>query len=118
MNAQTALNLPQGVTIDAPVTPEFAEILSHDALALVAQLHRQYEPRRRQLLAERVARAKRLDAGERPHFLPQTQHVRDGDWTIAPIPKALESRLVEITGPVEAKVIITDFNPGAGSHAA
>ncbi len=117
MNQKASLNLPQGVTVDAPViTPEFAEILSHDALALVAQLHRQYEPRRRQLLADRVARAKRLDEGERPHFLPQTRSVRDGDWTIAPIPKALECRRVEITGPVEAKMVINAFNSGADSY--
>ncbi|MCO5099760.1 MAG: malate synthase A [Burkholderiaceae bacterium] len=117
MNAKASLDLPQGVTVDAPVvTAEFAEILSHDALALVAQLHRQYEPRRRQLLADRVARAKRLDEGERPHFLPQTKQVREGDWKVAPLPKALECRRVEITGPVEAKMIINAFNSGADSY--
>ena len=58
-----------------------------EALALVATLHRQFEPRRQELLAARVERAKRLDAGERPDFLAETRHVRDGDWKIAPVPR-------------------------------
>ena len=116
MNAQAVSNLPAGVRIDAPVSAEFVQILTPEALALVAGLHRAYEPRRRQLLAERAERAKRLDEGERPHFLAQTKHVREGDWKIAPIPKALECRRVEITGPVEAKMIINAFNSGADSY--
>ena len=62
-----------------------------------------------------VAR-RRLDEGERPHFLAQTKQVRDGDWTIAPIPKALECRRVEITGPVDPKMVINAFNSGADSY--
>jgi len=116
MNAQAVSNLPAGVRIDAPVSAEFVQILTPEALALVAGLHRAYEPRRRQLQAERAERAKRLDEGERPHFLAQTKHVREGDWKIAPIPKALECRRVEITGPVEAKMIINAFNSGADSY--
>ncbi len=109
-------NLPEGVTISAEVTPAFAEILTPDALALVARLSRAFEPRRRELLAARAARAKRLDAGERPDFLAETKSIREGDWTIAPIPKALERRRVEITGPVEAKMIINAYNSGADSY--
>ncbi len=73
-------------------------------------------PRRRELLATRVERAKRLDAGERPDFLPQTKSVREGDWTIAPIPADLQCRRVEITGPVERKMIINALNSGADSY--
>ncbi|MFN3630811.1 MAG: malate synthase, partial [Casimicrobiaceae bacterium] len=109
--------LPAGLEIKAPVSPAFAEILTPEALAFVAQLHRQFEPRRRELLAARVERAKRLDAGERPDFLPETAHIRnDPSWRVAPLPKALECRRVEITGPVEAKMIINALNSGADSY--
>jgi len=109
-------NLPQGVTINAEITPEFAEILTPDALALVAKLSRAFEPRRQELLAARVERAKRLDAGERPDFLPETKSIREGDWKIAPVPEALYCRRVEITGPVDAKMVINAFNSGADSY--
>ena len=110
------LSLPAGVRIDAPILPGFESILTHDALDLVARLHRRFEPRRRELLAARAARAQRLDAGERPDFLPETKSVREGAWTIAPLPRALECRRVEITGPVDAKMIINAFNSGADSY--
>ena len=109
-------DLPAGMTIEAEITPEFAEILTPDALALVAKLSRAFEPRRRELLAARVERAKKLDAGERPDFLAETKAIRDGDWKIAPIPEALYCRRVEITGPVEAKMVINAFNSGADSY--
>ena len=108
--------MPDGVEIIAPVTPAFAEILTPDALALVAMLHRTFEPRRQELLAARAERAKRLDAGERPDFLVSTRAVREADWRIAPIPSALHCRRVEITGPVEAKMVINAFNSGADSY--
>ena len=109
-------HLPEGMTIDAEITPAFAEILTPEALALVAKLSRTFEPRRRELLDARIERAKKLDAGERPDFLPETAHVRDGDWKIAPVPEALYCRRVEITGPVEAKMVINAFNSGADSY--
>jgi len=108
--------LPDGMTISADISPAYAEILTPEALALVLKLTRAFEPRRQELLAARAARAARLDAGERPDFLPETAHIRDGDWTIAPIPKALECRRVEITGPVERKMVINAFNSGADSY--
>ena len=107
---------PTGVQITAPLAPGYERILTSDALALVAQLHRTFEPRRQELLARRVERAKRLDAGERPDFLPETKAVRDGSWTIAPIPADLHCRRVEITGPVERKMIINALNSGADSY--
>ena len=110
------LNLPQGMQITGEIKPGFEQILTPEALALVAKLSRAFEPRRQELLAARVARAKRLDAGELPDFLPETLHIRQGDWKIAPIPKALECRRVEITGPVERKMVINAFNSGADSY--
>jgi malate synthase len=107
---------PAGMQITGEIKPGFERVLTPDALALVAKLSRHFEPRRQELLAARVERAKRLDAGERPDFLPQTAHIRNGDWRIAPIPKALECRRVEITGPVERKMVINAFNSGADSY--
>ena len=111
-----SLNLPAGVQITAPLQPGFDAILTHDALALVAKLHRAFETRRQELLKARVERQARIDAGEMPDFLPETQHIREGDWKIAPLPKALERRRTEITGPVEAKMIINAYNSGADSY--
>ena len=108
--------LPKGVEINAPLLPGFENILTVPALELVAALHRKFEPRRQQLLAARAERAARLDAGERPDFLAETKGVRDGDWKIAPVPKALHLRRVEITGPVDAKMVINAFNSGADSY--
>jgi malate synthase len=114
----TTHQLPEGLQIHAPMLPGFDSILTPEALALVATLHRAFEPQRRALLAARVERAKRLDAGERPDFLTETRHIREGNWKIAPLPKALECRRVEITGPVEAKMVINAFNSGADSYMA
>lgn len=111
-----SIPLPQGMQINAPILPGFEAILTLPALELVARLHRTFQPRRKQLLAARVERAKRLDAGERPDFLPETKQIREGDWKVAPIPQALQCRRVEITGPVEAKMVINAFNSGADSY--
>ncbi|MDP1732950.1 MAG: malate synthase A [Sulfuritalea sp.] len=110
------LNLPNGVQINAPLQPGYDSILTRDALELVAKLHRAFEPRRRELLKARVARQARIDAGEMPDFLPETKSIREGDWKIAPLPKALERRHTEITGPVEAKMVINAYNSGADSY--
>lgn len=110
------MSLPAGLEIHAPMQPGFDKILSTPALELVAKLHRAFEPRRQALLSARAERVKRLDAGERPDFLPGTAHIRAENWRIAPIPAALQCRRVEITGPVEAKMIINAFNSGADSY--
>ena len=112
----STLSLPAGMQINAPMRPGFEAILSLPALELVAKLHRAFEPRRQQLLAARVERSKRLDAGERPDFLAETKAIREGDWKVAPVPPALQCRRVEITGPVEAKMVINAFNSGADSY--
>jgi len=110
------MNMPKGVEIRAPQKPGFDSILTSDALALVAKLHREFNGRRQELLARRVERVKRLDAGEKPDFLAETKSIRDGSWKIAPILKDLQCRRVEITGPVERKMIINALNSGADAY--
>ncbi|PTA68527.1 malate synthase A [Deinococcus arcticus] len=105
--------LPAGLTISAPLQGAQQEVLTAEALAFVAELHRRFEGRRRALLAEREARQARLDAGELPDFLPETAHIRAGDWQVAPLPADLHDRRVEITGPVDRKMIINALNSGA-----
>jgi malate synthase len=110
------LSLPAGVQINAPILPGFETILTEPALALIAKLHRAFEPGRQELLTARAERAKRIDAGERPDFLAATASIRAGDWKIAPVPPGLHRRRVEITGPVDAKMVINAFNSGADSY--
>jgi malate synthase len=112
------LDLPAGMDIQAPLPTGFERVLTADALALVASLHRQFEARRQELLAARIQRQQALDAGKLPDFLPATQAVREGDWKIAPLPAALSCRRVEITGPVERKMVINALNSGADSYMA
>ncbi len=104
------------ITSKEPASARQSFILSPAALDFLAQLHHKFDPRRRQLLAKRQERALRLDAGERPDFLPQTQPIRDGSWTIAPLPPALACRRVEITGPTSRKMVINALNSGADSY--
>lgn len=111
-----SITLPAGMEITGEIKPGYESVLTAEALALVAKLSRAFESRRQELLAARVLRAKRLDEGERPDFLAETAHVRAGDWTIAPIPAALQCRRVEITGPVERKMVINALNSGADSY--
>ena len=101
------------IRIDAPAIPRASEILTADALAFVAGLHRRFDSRRRALLAARAERQARFDAGELPDFLAETADVRAGDWRVAPIPADLQDRRVEITGPVDRKMIINALNCGA-----
>jgi malate synthase len=102
-----------GIEITAPVTPEFAEILTPDAMNFVAGLSRAFEARREELLQKRVQRQAQIDAGKLPDFLLETEHIRNATWTIAPIPADLQDRRVEITGPVDRKMIINALNSGA-----
>ncbi len=106
-------SLPAGVQISAAVSPEFAAVLTPQALEFVAGLHRTFAARRLELLAAREARQARLEAGEQLGFLPQTASVRAGDWKVAPLPADLQDRRVEITGPVDRKMIINALNSGA-----
>jgi malate synthase len=94
-------------------TTGYEDILTPDALAFLARLHRLVEPRRQQLLQARRQRQARYDAGVLPDFRVDTKAIRESDWTVAPIPAALQDRRVEITGPVERKMIINALNSGA-----
>jgi malate synthase len=105
--------LLKGVKITAPAVAGQSEILSPAALEFIVHLERTFGARRRQLLAARAQRQKRLDKGEKPDFLPEMQSVRDADWTVAPLPADLQDRRVEITGPTDRKMVINALNCGA-----
>ncbi len=107
------LDTAANIQITGPVEGRAAEILTPEALAFVADLHRAFDARRRELLAARVTRQAAFDAGALPDFLPETAAIRAGDWTVAPIPADLQDRRVEITGPVDRKMIINALNSGA-----
>ena len=94
-------------------SPAAAEILTPDALAFLGELHRRYEPRRLALLEARRERQARFDAGELPDFLAETRAIRESEWRVAPLPEVLADRRVEITGPVDRKMIINALNSGA-----
>jgi malate synthase len=113
-----ALDLPAGVTIDGAIKPGFEKVLTKEAMAFVAELQRKFNARREELLALRVERQKRLDAGEKPDFLKETAKIRESDWTVAPLPKDILDRRVEITGPVDRKMIINALNCGANVFMA
>ncbi len=91
----------------------YNEILTPDALAFLADLHTRFNATRLSLLQARADRQKQFDTGTLPDFLAETKSVRDGDWSVAPIPKDLLDRRVEITGPVDKKMIINALNSGA-----
>ncbi len=110
MNAPT---FGPGIAVTGRITPEYAQILTPEALAFAAKLQRAFGGRRSELLARRAQRQAELDAGKLPDFLPETRAVRDGDWTCAPIPADIQDRRVEITGPVDRKMIINALNSGA-----
>ena len=114
--ATTASPLP-GVESTA-TTNKQEEILTPDALKFVVELERRFGPKRRELLAARVARQAKLDAGERPDFLPETAQIRKAKWTVAPQPADLLDRRVEITGPVDRKMVINALNSGASTYMA
>ena len=96
-----------------PAVPGSGRVLTPDALAFVAALHRRFAPRRRELLVARAARQARIDRGELPDFRADTRAIRDADWRVAPAPADLEDRRVEITGPAEPKMMINALNSGA-----
>ncbi|MFL9823448.1 malate synthase A [Rhodoplanes sp. SY1] len=102
-----------GVVVKGRMGPRYPEILSPGALAFLAELHRRFDGRRRELLAARAERQARFDAGELPDFLPETAEIRSGDWKVGPIPADLQNRRVEITGPVDRKMIVNALNSGA-----
>jgi len=106
------------VQVTSAMAPGYEAILSKEALAFIVDLERRFDAERRRLLALRNERQARLDAGARPDFLAETKAVRDGDWTVAPLPKDLLDRRVEITGPPDRKMVINALNAGASCFMA
>src|SRR3972149_9188676 len=109
---------PAGVEIHARVSVEQRQILSDEALSLVAKLHRTFEQRRAQLLALRAVRQEEFDAGKLPDFLPETAGIRNSEWKIAPQPTDMLDRRVEITGPTDRKMVINALTSGASTFMA
>src|SRR5687767_9894441 len=95
-----------GIDIRGAVTPAYSSILTPEAVRFVAGLARKFESQRRELLARREARKQEIRNGKFPDFLPETASIRESEWTVAPIPQDLLDRRVEITGPVDRKMII------------
>jgi malate synthase len=107
------MNFGEGVEIHATLADRYNDILTPEAVGFAVALQREFNGRRKELLAAREARQLRIDAGERPDFLPETSHIRDAEWTVAALPADLLDRRVEITGPVDRKMIINALNSGA-----
>jgi malate synthase len=103
----------EGIEVRGLLNDEFAEILTPEAVRFVASLQRPFGSRRKALLQQRAERQERLNADEMPNFLPETEPIRQGDWQIAPPPLDLLDRRVEITGPVDRKMVINALNSGA-----
>ena len=106
------------LTIQAPLRDGYDRILSPAALAFVAGLAARFRPAVEELLRARAERQARFDAGESPDFLPDTAHIREADWRVAPVPDDLRDRRVEITGPVDRKMVINALNSGANVFMA
>ncbi|HEY7030526.1 MAG TPA: malate synthase A, partial [Thermomicrobiales bacterium] len=102
-----------GIEVVGAVPTDVAHVLSPEALAFVAGLHRAFNTTREALLARRGERQAAIASGKRPTFLPETRSVREGEWQVGPAPAALNDRRVEITGPTDRKMMINALNSGA-----
>ncbi|MCP5097937.1 MAG: malate synthase A [Chloroflexi bacterium] len=108
----------EGMSISGEITPSFSNILTDNALVFIAKLERAFNKRRRDLLENRVKRQAEIDAGKMPDFLQETATIRESDWTVAAIPHDLQDRRVEITGPVDRKMVINALNSGSNVYMA
>src|SRR5688572_31379301 len=108
----------QGIEIIGKCPAEYDTILTPEALAFVAKLTRAFRTRRNELLKKRVERQQQIDSGIMPNFLPETAHIRESEWQVAPIPPDLQDRRVEITGPTDRKMVINALNSGASVFMA
>jgi malate synthase len=113
LSGETVFHLSSEIELTAPLTSSYAEILTSDAARFLADLQREFNARRKELLNSRVTRQKLLDTGVKPDFLLETKDIRAGSWRCAPIPPDIQDRRVEITGPVDRKMIINALNSGA-----
>ena len=106
------------IKITGPLQPEFESILTPEALHFIVQLQRAFNPVRLQLLEARMMRQHELNNGALPAFLPETANIRDSEWKVAATPPDLQKRWVEITGPVDRKMMINALNSGADMFMA
>lgn len=118
MSISSHASAAERLTLTTPAVPGTEAILSPEALAFVADLAARFGPERDRLLQRRRERQARLNAGELPTFLPETAAIRAGDWKVAAIPPDLLDRRVEITGPVDRKMVINALNSGARTFMA
>ncbi|MDH3190358.1 MAG: malate synthase A, partial [Acidimicrobiia bacterium] len=95
------------------LSPSESRILTPEAVTFLTDLEREFATVRRRLLEQRIRRQTELSAGSRPDFLEATRSIRDGSWSVGPVPGDLQERRVEITGPVDAKMMINALNSGA-----
>ena len=98
------------IKISVPLTNEMGELLTPEALEFASLLHKTFNPIRLELLDQRKKRQSEINSGHMPDFLSETEHIRQGDWKISPIPHDLQDRRVEITGPIDRKMIINALN--------
>src|SRR5262249_53995224 len=98
------------IEIRGAMPPSYGEILTPEAITFLAELQRRFGAERERLLACRAELQAKLDQGWKPDFLAETKNVRESDWTVAPLPKDLLDRRVEITGPVDRKMVINALN--------
>jgi malate synthase len=113
-----SFGVSEGIEVRGAELAERARVLTPEALAFVARLHREFQPRREDLLKQRAVRQAALERGDRPEFLADTADIRAADWRVAPAPADLNERRVEITGPAERKMIINALNSGASCFMA
>src|SRR5882762_3864219 len=115
---QSVVPRSRDISLLGRVSAEFAQILTEEALDFIADLHRRFDPQRRDLLARRAGRQKEFDRGKLPDFLSDTQKTREQEWRVAPQPKDLLDRRVELTGPTDRKMVINALNSGASTFMA
>lgn len=109
----------QGVSISGPIAQAHRKILTRDAVAFLALLHRSFNATRKDLLQRRVLRQAELDRGELPDFLPETKHIRENDaWRGAKPAPGLIDRRVEITGPTDRKMVVNALNADVWTYMA
>jgi malate synthase len=115
---QKEKTIPNRLVFRGEASHHHARVLSPEAISFLAKLFSRFESRRQELLRKRVERQRQLDSGALPDFLPETKEIRQSDWKVAPIPEDLQNRRVEITGPVDRKMLINALNSGANVYMA
>lgn len=110
---KTTIEIPSGLSLSGKMEPYQEEILAGEALNFIMNLHRRFNAKRKFLLEKRQDRQRAFDAGVWPDFLPETKMIRETEWKVEPVPPDIQDRRVEITGPVNRKMVINALNSGA-----